>query len=148
MVTLDALVVVTALPAIRASLGASLESLQWTINAYTLAFAAGIITASALGDRLGRRRVFAAGVALFAVTSAACALAPSIQVLIAARTLQGVAAAVVAPLGLTILTSAFPAERRGAIVGIWGGVAGLAVASGPLVGGCSRKRSAGMRCSG
>jgi EmrB/QacA subfamily drug resistance transporter len=135
MVTLDALVVVTALPAIRASLGASLESLQWTVNAYTLAFAAGIISASALGDRLGRRRVFAAGIAFFAVTSAACALAPSIQVLIGARALQGVAAAVVAPLGLTILTSAFPAERRGAIIGIWGGVAGLAVAGGPLVGG-------------
>src|SRR5205823_5909921 len=87
------------------------------------------------GDRLGRRRVFAAGVAMFAVASAACALAPSAEVLIAARVLQGVAAAVVAPLGLTILTSAFPAERRGAITGIWGGVAGLAVAGGPLVGG-------------
>jgi EmrB/QacA subfamily drug resistance transporter len=135
MVTLDALVVVTALPAIRASLGASLDTLQWTVNAYTLAFAAGIISAAALGDRLGRQRVFAAGVALFAVASAACALAPGADVLIAARAVQGLAAAVVAPISLTILTSAFPAERRGAITGIWGGVAGLAVASGPLVGG-------------
>lgn len=135
MVTLDALVVITALPAIRESLGADLDTLQWTVNAYTLAFAAGIITAAAAGDRFGRRRVFAAGLALFAVASAACALSPTAGALIAARTLQGLAAAMVAPLSLTILTSAFPAERRGAIVGVWGGISGLAVASGPLVGG-------------
>jgi len=135
MVTLDALVVVTALPAIRQALNATLDTLQWTVNAYTLAFAAGIISAAALGDRLGRRRVFAAGLALFATASAACALSPSADVLISARVVQGLAAAMLAPIGLTILTSAFPAERRGAVIGIWGGVAGLAVASGPLVGG-------------
>jgi EmrB/QacA subfamily drug resistance transporter len=135
MVTLDSLVVVTALPAIRQTLNVSLELLQWTINAYTLAFAAGIITASVLGDRLGRRRVFAAGLLLFAAASAACAAATSGELLIIARTVQGLAAALVAPLSLTILAAAFPAERRGAITGIWGGVAGLAVASGPLVGG-------------
>ncbi len=135
MVTLDALVVVTALPAIHQSLSASLDTLQWTINAYTLAFAAGIITAAALGDRMGRRRVFAVGLALFALSSAACALGANAEVLIGARMVQGLAAAMVAPIGLTILTSAFPADRRGAITGIYGGVAGLAAASGPLVGG-------------
>jgi EmrB/QacA subfamily drug resistance transporter len=135
MVTLDALVVITALPAIQQSFGASLDSLQWTINAYTLAFAAGIVTASTLGDRYGRRRIFASGVALFALSSAACALAPSADSLIVARTVQGLAGAMVAPTALTILTSAFSVERRGAIVGVYGGVTGLAVASGPLVGG-------------
>jgi EmrB/QacA subfamily drug resistance transporter len=135
MVTLDALVVITALPAIRQSLGASLDSLQWTINAYTLAFAAGIVTASTLGDRYGRRRIFASGVVLFALSSAACALSPGAEFLIVARSVQGLAGAMVAPTALTILTSAFPAERRGAIVGMYGGVSGLAVASGPLVGG-------------
>src|SRR5581483_12394284 len=135
MVTLDSLVVIVALPAIHAHLGTSLSTLQWTVNAYTLAFAAGITTAAALGDRYGRRRVFSIGLALFSAASVACALAPSAEALIAARALQGLGAAVITPLSLTILTAAFPAERRGAIVGIWGGVAGLAVASGPLIGG-------------
>jgi EmrB/QacA subfamily drug resistance transporter len=135
MVTLDALVVVTALPSIHRDLGASLSSLAWTVNAFTLAAAAGIITAAALGDRLGRRRVFTVGLGLFTIASAACALAPTAEFLIAARAVQGLGAAIVMPLSLTILTSAFPAERRGAVVGIWGGIAGLAVASGPLVGG-------------
>jgi len=135
MVTLDALVVVTALPAIRAALGGGLGTLQWTINAYTLAFAAGIMLSSALADRFGRRKLFAAGLALFAGASAACALSPTTEMLIAARTVQGLAGAMVAPVGLTLLTSAYPPERRGAVVGIYGGVAGLAVASGPLVGG-------------
>src|SRR5215831_12754197 len=135
MVTLDALVVVTALPAIRAALGGGLGTLQWTINAYTLAFAAGIMLSSALADRFGRRKLFATGLALFACASAACALAPTAEALIAARTVQGLAGAMVAPIGLTLLTSAYPPERRGAVVGIYGGVAGLAVASGPLVGG-------------
>ncbi|MDQ6899167.1 MAG: MFS transporter, partial [Candidatus Dormibacteraeota bacterium] len=116
-------------------LHAGLSTLEWTVNAYGLAFAAGIITAAALGDRFGRRRVFSLGLALFTMASAACALAPSAGALIAARAVQGVGAAMVMPLSLTILTAAFPAERRGAIVGIWGGIAGLAVASGPLVGG-------------
>jgi EmrB/QacA subfamily drug resistance transporter len=135
MVTLDALVVVTALPAIHRAMGADLAELEWTINAFTLTFAAGIITAAALGDRLGRRRVFVVGLGLFTAASAACALAPSANLLIAARAIQGLGAAMVMPLSLTILASAFPPQRRGTIVGIWGGIAGLAVASGPLVGG-------------
>jgi EmrB/QacA subfamily drug resistance transporter len=135
MVALDALVVITALPAIHRDLGASLSTLEWTVNAYTLAYAAGIITAAALGDRFGRRRVFAAGLALFSTASAACALAPSAEMLIAFRVIQGIGAAIVMPLSLTILTAAFPPERRGAIIGLWGGIGGLAVAGGPLVGG-------------
>jgi len=135
MVALDALVVITALPTIHRDLGGSVSTLEWTVNAYTLTFAAGIITAAALGDRLGRRRVYAAGLLLFTAASAACALAPTAGTLIAARAVQGVGAAIVTPLSLTILTAAWPAERRGAIVGIWGGIAGLAVAAGPLVGG-------------
>ncbi len=135
MVALDALVVVTALPAIHAQLGGSMATLEWAVNAYGLSFAAGIITASALGDRLGRRRVYVLGLVLFSVASAACALAPTAGTLIAARAVQGVGAAVVTPLSLTILTGAFPAAKRGAVVGIWGGIAGLAVAGGPLVGG-------------
>jgi EmrB/QacA subfamily drug resistance transporter len=135
MGSLDTLVVITALPAVQRGLGGSLSTLQWTVNAYALASAAGIITAAALGDRLGRRRVFGIGLALFTAASAACALAPTAEALIAARAVQGLAASMVMPLSLTILTAAFPAQRRGAVVGIWGGIAGLAVAGGPLVGG-------------
>src|SRR5215472_13250603 len=123
MVVLDALVVITALPQMQRDLHADLASLQWTVNSYGIAFAAGIITAAALGDRFGRRRVFSLGLALFTAASAACALAPTAAALIAARAVQGVGAAMVMPLSLTILTAAFPAERRGAIVGIWGGIA-------------------------
>ena len=135
MVALDALVVITALPAIHRDLGGSMSTLEWTVNAYTLTFAAGIITAAALGDRLGRRRVYVAGLLIFTAASAACALAPGAGTLIAARAVQGIGAAIVTPLSLTILTTGWPAERRGSIVGIWGGIAGLAVAAGPLVGG-------------
>jgi EmrB/QacA subfamily drug resistance transporter len=135
LVTLDALVVVTALPSIHAELGGTAGGQPWIINAYALTFAAGIITAAALGDRLGRRRTYAVGLTLFSLASAACALAPNLGILIATRAVQGLGAAIVMPLGLTLLTAAFPAERRGAVVGIWGGVAGLGVASGPLVGG-------------
>jgi len=135
MVALDALVVITALPSIHHDLGGSVSTLEWTVNAYTLSFAAGIITAAAVGDRLGRRRVYVAGLLLFSAASAACALAPTAGTLIAARAVQGAGAAIVTPLSLTILTAAWPAERRGSIVGIWGGIAGLAVAAGPLVGG-------------
>jgi len=135
MVSLDALVVLTALPAIHRDLGASLTTLEWTVNAYTLAYAAGVITAAALGDRFGRRRVFSIGLALFSLASAACALAPNVGLLITFRVLQGMGAAIVTPLSLTILTAAFPPARRGAIVGLWGGIGGLAVAGGPLVGG-------------
>jgi EmrB/QacA subfamily drug resistance transporter len=135
MVTLDALVVVTALPSIHHSLGGGITTLQWTLTAYTMSFGAGIVTAAELGDRYGRRRVYLLGLALFTVASAMCALAPDAGLLIGFRVLQGIGAACVMPLGMTLLTSAFPPERRGAIVGIWQGVAGLAVASGPLVGG-------------
>ena len=135
MVTLDALVVVTALPAIQRDLHASVGTLEWTVNAFTLAYAAGIITAASLGDRFGRRRIFTAGIAVFTAASAACALAPSTGFLVAARAVQGAGAAMVMPLSLTLLAAAFPAERRATIVGIWGGIAGLGVAGGPLVGG-------------
>jgi len=135
MVVLDSVVVITALPRMQRELHISLSSLQWTLNAYGIAFAAGIITAAALGDRFGRRRVFTIGLALFTLASVACALAPNLSELIAARTVQGLGGAVVLPLSLTILTAAFPIERRGMIVGIYGGLAGLAVAMGPIVGG-------------
>jgi EmrB/QacA subfamily drug resistance transporter len=135
MVALDTLVVVTALPQIHRDLGGSVSLLNWAVNAYNLVFAAGMITAAALGDRLGRRRVYVAGLLLFTLASAACALAPNADGLIVARVVQGLGAAVVTPLSLTILTETFPAERRGAAMGIWGGIAGLAVAGGPLVGG-------------
>jgi EmrB/QacA subfamily drug resistance transporter len=135
MLALDTLVVVTALPSIHRDLGGNVGTLQWTVNAYTMAFGAGIITAAALGDRLGRRRTYIFGLAVFTAASAACAVAPDIGMLIAFRAVEGIGAAIVMPLGLTLLTSAFPPERRGAVVGIWGGVAGLAVASGPLIGG-------------
>jgi EmrB/QacA subfamily drug resistance transporter len=135
MTALDALVVVTALPAIHAGLGGSVSTLEWTVNAYTLPFAAGIITAAALGDRLGRRRMYVTGLLTFTIASAACALAPDTGALIAARAVQGLGAALVTPLSLTILASLFPAERRGSIVGIWGAIGGLAIAGGPLVGG-------------
>jgi len=135
MVALDSLVVVTALPAIHRDIGGSISTLEWTVNAFTLAFAAGIITAAALGDRFGRRLIFITGLAVFTLSSIGCGLAPSAELLIAARAVQGLGAAMVMPVSLTILTTAFSAERRGAIVGIWGGIGGLAVAAGPLVGG-------------
>jgi EmrB/QacA subfamily drug resistance transporter len=135
MVSLDALVVVTALPAIHATLGGSVGTLEWTVNGYSLPFAAGIITAAALGDRLGHRRMYVAGLALFTIASAACALAPDAAFLITARAVQGAGAALVTPLALTILAKAFPAEKRGQVIGIFGGISGLAVAGGPLVGG-------------
>jgi EmrB/QacA subfamily drug resistance transporter len=135
MVVLDALVVITALPRMHRDLHVGVSSLQWTVNAYGIAFAAGIITAAALGDRFGRRLVFGSGLVLFTLASAACALAPNMAELIVARTVQGLGAAAVLPLSLTILTTAFPPEKRGMIVGVYGGLAGLAVALGPIVGG-------------
>jgi EmrB/QacA subfamily drug resistance transporter len=135
MTQLDNLVVTTALPAIRTSLNASLSSLEWTVNAYTLTFAVLLLTGAALGERYGRRRMFVLGLALFTTASAAAALAPSTSWLIAARSLQGAGAAIVTPLTLTLLSAAVPVERRGMALGIWGAVAGLAIATGPLVGG-------------
>ena len=135
MVTLDNLVVTTALPVIRDELDGSLEGLEWTVNAYTLTFAALLLTGAALGDRFGRRRLFMIGLGIFTVASAAAALAPSIEALSAARAVQGLGGAIVTPLTLTLLSAAVPAERRGLALGAWGGVGGLAVALGPLVGG-------------
>ncbi len=135
MVTLDNLVVTTALPVIRTDLDASIAGLEWTVNAYTLTFAVLLLTGAALGDRFGRRLLFVIGVSIFTAASAFAALAPSIEVLNLARALQGVGGAIVAPLTLTILSAAVPAERRGLALGAWGGIGGLAVALGPLVGG-------------
>ena len=135
MVTLDNLVVTTALPVIRHRLHASLESLEWTVNAYTLTFAVLLLTGAALGDRFGRRRMFTIGIGIFTAASAAAALAPSINVLIAARAAQGLGGAIVTPLTLTLLSAAVRPERRGLALGAWGGIGGLAVALGPLVGG-------------
>jgi EmrB/QacA subfamily drug resistance transporter len=135
MVTLDNLVVTTALPSIRVSLGVGLDALEWTVNAYTLSFAVLLLTGAALGDRFGRRRMFIAGLSVFTLGSAAAALAPTGAALIAARAVQGAGAALVMPLTLTLLSEAFPAGRRGVALGIWSGISGLGVALGPVIGG-------------
>ena len=135
MAALDTVVVSTALATIRRALGASVGQLEWTVNAYNLSFAVLLITGTALGDRYGRRRMYATGLGLFAVASAACALAPGAGWLIAARAVQGAGGALLLPLALALLSAAFPPEKRGAAIGMFSAVTGIAVASGPLVGG-------------
>jgi EmrB/QacA subfamily drug resistance transporter len=135
MVTLDNLVVTTAIPVIRRDLHASIGGLEWTVNAYTLTFAVLLLSGAALGDRFGRRRMLAIGLGIFTTASAAAALAPSIGALDAARAFQGLGGAIVLPLTLTLLSASVPPERRGVAIGAWGGISGLAVAFGPVVGG-------------
>jgi EmrB/QacA subfamily drug resistance transporter len=135
MMALDSLVVTTTLSTIRHDLAASLEALEWTVNAYNLTFAVLLLTGAALGDRFGRRRVFVAGLAVFTVASVACALAPDIGTLITARAVQGAGAAMVLPLSLTLISAAFPPAQRGRAMGLYLGITGLATFSGPFVGG-------------
>jgi EmrB/QacA subfamily drug resistance transporter len=135
MVSLDNLVVTMALPVIRRDLGASLSDLEWTVNAYTLTFAALLLMGAALGDRFGRKRLFIIGLAIFTAGSACAALSPSAGTLILARALQGVGGAITMPLTLTILSDSISMEKRPLVLGAWGGIAGLATAVGPVVGG-------------
>jgi EmrB/QacA subfamily drug resistance transporter len=135
MTALDTLVVTTALPVLRVDLHASLSDLEWIVNAYNLSLACFLLTGAALGDRFGRRRMFTVGLFVFTAASAAAALSPSVGALIAARAVQGAGAAIVTPLTLTLISAAFPADKRGAAIGLWGGITGLAVAAGPVVGG-------------
>ena len=135
MTVLDNLVVNVALPSIHRDLGASIQTLEWTVNAYVLAYAVLLLTGAALGDRFGRKRMFMVGISVFTAGSAAAALSPTIDFLIAARALQGVGAAIVTPLTLTLLAEAFPPEQRGLALGVWSAISGIGVAAGPLVGG-------------
>jgi EmrB/QacA subfamily drug resistance transporter len=135
MAALDTLVVASALTTIKRDMGASLTDLEWTVNAYNLSFAVLLVPAAVLGDRLGRARTYAGGLVLFSLASAGCALSGSVGALVAMRVAQGAGAAVLLTLGMALLTSAFPPERRGAALGLFSAVTGIAVASGPLVGG-------------
>ena len=135
MAALDTLVVATAIPTIRTDLDAALPQLEWTVNAYNLSLAVLLVPAAVIGDRLGRARCYAAGLGIFALASVGCALARSADTLVAMRAVQGAGAALLMTLGLALLTSAFPAARRGQAVGLYSAVTGIAVACGPLVGG-------------
>jgi EmrB/QacA subfamily drug resistance transporter len=135
MVVLDMLVVTTALNRIRLDLHASMAELEWTITAFTLSFAVLLLPAAALGDRLGRRKVFISGIVLFTVASIACAVAPGTGFLVAARAVQGVSAAMVMPHAMVLLSVAFPPARRAKALGVFSSVTGLGTVSGPLVGG-------------
>lgn len=135
MAALDALVVTTALPVLRTSFKASVGDLEWTINAYVLTFACVLLSVSALADRFGRRKVYAIGLVTFAAFSALAAVSPNVGVLIAARAGEGLGAAILMPVSLTLISDAFPVEKRGTAIGIWGAVSGFAVAVGPVFGG-------------
>ena len=135
MVVLDVLVVTTALDRIRLDLGASMAELEWTITAFTLSFAVLLLPASALGDRLGRRRMFVSGVAVFTTASAACALAPGTGALIAARAVQGVGAALIMPHAMALLGVAFPGRQRARALGLFSSITGLGTVGGPVAGG-------------
>jgi EmrB/QacA subfamily drug resistance transporter len=135
MMALDSLVVTTALSTIRQDMTASVESLEWTVNAYNLTFAVLLLTGAALGDRFGRRRMFVVGLAVFTLASVACALSPNIGGLIASRALQGAGAAMVLPLSLTLISALFPPRQRGKAMGLYLGITGLATFSGPFIGG-------------
>ena len=135
MTALDNMVVATALPVMRQSLHGSLADLEWTVNAYLLSFACFLLTGAALGDRFGRRRMYCVGIAIFTGASAAAALSPTVGILIAARVVQGAGAAIVLPLTLTLVSAAFPPEKRSGALGIWGAIGGLSAASGPVLGG-------------
>src|SRR6185437_11003069 len=128
MTALDNMVVTTALPVMRQSLHGSLSDLEWTVNAYLLSFACLLLTGAALGDRFGRRRMYCVGLAIFTGASAAAALSPSIGALIAARVVQGAGAAMVLPLTLTLVSAAFPPEKRSGAIGIWGAIGGISAA--------------------
>jgi EmrB/QacA subfamily drug resistance transporter len=132
--SIDMMVVTTAIPALRRSFGGDVGALEWTVNAYLLAFACLLLTGSGLGDRFGRRRIFTVGLAGFAASSVAAALAPNIGALLAARALQGATAALILPLTLAMISEAFPPESRGRAIGIWGGVTGLGGVLGPILG--------------
>ena len=135
MISMDNLIVTNALPVIRQALNTGLEGLEWTVNAYTMTFAVLLLTGAALGDRFGRRRLLIIGVTVFTAASAASAMAPSIDVLIAARAVQGIGAAIVTPLTVTLIASVTPPQRRGMALGLWGATVGLGAALGPVIGG-------------
>jgi EmrB/QacA subfamily drug resistance transporter len=135
MAALDTLVVATALPSLRTGLGANLSDLEWTVNGYNLAFACLLLTGAALGDRFGRKRMYSIGLLVFAAGSVAAAVSTNVETLITARVVQGAGASIVMPITLTLISEAFPAGKRGMAIGMWGGIAGTAVAAGPVVGG-------------
>ena len=135
MITLDNLIVVSTMPSMQVDLGVSIDRLQWVVDAYILVFAVFILTGAALGDRYGRRRMLVVGLLVFSAASAAGALSNDLTQLVVARAVQGLGAALLMPLTLTLLSAAFPPERRTAALGLWSSIAGLGVALGPLLGG-------------
>src|ERR1700742_2737159 len=139
VVQLDVTIVNTALNSIGASLGGAVSELQWVVSSYTIAFAAFILTAGALGDRIGAKRIFMAGFAIFTAASVACALSPNATILIAARAVQGFGAAILVPNSLALLSHAYPDDKaRGRAVGIWAAGASLALTAAAAVGGRGR----------